>query len=126
MATRRRGRIPAGQLERVEAFADDLLHYASGSGWTERGVNVICRALGWPKIGHFQGGVKWASPARNFAECVEGGAEYWMLERLRGAGLAEVSALHSGGRREYRITQKGQAVAYLRHIAVREAAKAVG
>ena len=123
MATPKRRRVPAAELGRVEAMADDLLHYASGAGWIERDINTICTALGWPKIGRFQQGVRWAVPARNYADCDKGGREHRSLERLRGAGLALYSGTDTSGRREYEITAKGQAAAYLRHMAVREALK---
>ena len=123
--SRKRGRIPVEELGQVEAMADDILHYASGAGWDERGINAICRALGWPKVGYFVQGVKWAKPDRNFVECVSGGFSHGIFERLRGAGLAEIVGLRSGARVEYKITPKGMAVAHLRHMAIREAEKAL-
>ena len=95
----RRKPITGPRLIELESRADDLLHWASGSAWSK--------------------------PRRNFAECYSGDRDHGTLERLVLRGFAELVNRWPDGLIEYRITPKGQAVAYLRHMALREAVKVV-
>ena len=120
----RRKPITGPRLIELESRADDLLHWASGSA-NSRDIRHICRALGWPAVGSVRAGVAWSKPRRNFAECYSGDRDQEHLERLVLRGFAELVNRWPDGLIEYRITPKGQAVAYLRHMALREAVKVV-
>lgn len=76
-------------------------------------------------VGSVRPGVAWSKPRRNFAECYSGDRDQENLERLVLRGFAELVNRWPDGLIEYRITTRGQAVAYLRHAALREAVKVV-
>ena len=118
----KRRKLTEQQRQSAESMADDLLHSASGAGVT-RDIDVVCKALGWPKLTETRTNVMWSNPRQNAAECYRGDLDHVRFERLAERGWMRETNRWNDGLIEYEVTPLGKAVAFIRHMAIREALK---